>query len=202
MGRDRSTALSTRSDTKELEGLSNDTRWAQVLDAEAQAACWRIVEAFSLDGAPFDLEVSWASGGGAGAKAKLTVSRSTRLCVFARALRVRAFNLSASTNRVGVTVADGFTGSRNRWEARGRTSAEQATAVEIPPFADTLRLELADPDQLSTTSLLIHDGSGTLRAKVTGDGQFSTGLALGGAAKVSIEAAAETDFRVVYRLTL
>ena len=202
MGRDRSQALSTRSDTAELEGFSNETRWVQVLDTEAQAACWRIVEAFSLDGAPFDLEVTWSSGGGAGARAKATVSRSTRLCVFARALRVLASNHSSSVNRVGVTVADGFSGSRNRWEVRGRTSAQEATELEIPPFADTLRLEMADPDQLTGTSLMVYDGQGTLRAKVTGDGQSSAGLPLGGAARVTIEAATETDFRVVYRLTL
>ncbi|MFH1466428.1 MAG: hypothetical protein ABIO70_18740 [Pseudomonadota bacterium] len=202
MGRDRVTTLSTRSDTAELAALTDDPQWVTVLDADAQAACWRIVEAFSREGQPFELEVAWSSGGGAGAKAKVTVSRSTRLSVFARALQVRAANASGSENRVGVTVADGFAATRNQWEHRGRTSANGVVEVGIPPFADHLVLETADPDQLSGLGLLVYDGTSTLRAKVPGDAQPANGVPLGGAAKLEVSAAAEADFRVVFHLNL
>lgn len=202
MGRDRATTLSTRSDTAELAAFSDAPQWVTVLDADAQAACWRIVEAFSRDGQPFELEVSWSSGGGAGARARATVSRSTRLSVFARALRVRAANVSGSENRVGVTVADGFAATRNQWEHRGRTGAGGATEVGIPPFAGHLVLEAADPAQLPGLALLVYDGTGTLRAKVPGDAQPPSGVPLGGAARLEVSGAAEADFRVVFHLNL
>ncbi|MFH1465116.1 MAG: hypothetical protein ABIO70_12090 [Pseudomonadota bacterium] len=201
MGRDR-TALSTRSDTAELAALSEDTTWVVVLDAEADAACWRIVEAFSREGLPFELEVAWSSGGGAGARATVTVSRATRLSVFARALRVRAANAANASNRVSVTVADGFAASANQWEVRGRSTAGGVVQVPVPPFAASLTLDLSDPDQLGTTSLLLYDGSSTLRAKVPGDSWPSAGVPLGGAARLEVAAAAALDFRAVFLLTL
>ena len=125
-----------------------------------------------------------------------------RICIFARSLRIRAANLSSSDNRVGVTVADGYGQTRNQWEHRA-TSPDQGVAqdVPIPPFARTVRLEIADPTQLPGSTIKVYDGEGTLRATVAGDAQPEGGVPVGGAGKVEVTAGA-TDYRAVYTLSL
>jgi hypothetical protein len=200
----RGSELSTRSDAKELAAFAGGApTWTTLLDADARAEAWRIVEAFSIEGAPFELELSWSAGAGAGVKARATIARAGRVAVFARGLRVRAANLSSSKNRVGVNAADGFAPSRNVWEVRGTTPAEGAAlAVEIPPFAEDFTLEAADPDALPDFEVRLYDGLGTLRARYAGDAQLSTGIAVGGAGRVEVSSASPADFRVVFQLSL
>jgi hypothetical protein len=200
----RGSELSTRSDAKELAIYAGGAPTFQsMLDADSEAATWRIVEAYSLDGAPFELEVSWSAGAGSGPHARVTIARSGRVAVFARGLRIRAANLSSAKNRVGVNVADGFAPSRNVAEIRGTTGEQNAaTEVEIPPFAEDFTLEAADPDALPDIEVRVYDGLGTLRAAYAGDEQLSTGIAVGGAGKVEVSAPTPTDFRVVFQLSL
>ena len=57
--------LSTRSDGRELAARDVETfevRHEPLLNAEARAGTWRIVEAFSRSGLPFELELAWAAG--------------------------------------------------------------------------------------------------------------------------------------------
>jgi hypothetical protein len=201
----RTSQLSTRSDAKELSAYAGGAlAWQAVLDADAEAESWRIVEAYSLDAAPFELEVSWSAGAGAGSKARITLARAGRISVFARGLRVRAANLSGSKNRVGVNVADGFAPSRNVWEVRGSAQGGDngTVEVEIPPFAEDLTLEAADPDLLPSMEVRLYDGLGTLRAKYAGDAQLQTGIDVGGAGKVEVVSPSAADFRVVFHLSL
>jgi hypothetical protein len=194
--------LTTRSDQADLPAYVDALKLQSLLDAESTLDTWRIVEVFSRTGAPFEVELAWSAGSGSGAVAKVTVARSARICIFARSLRIRAGNLSSVVNRVGVTVADGYGQTRNQWEHR-ETSPDQGVVQEvpIPPFARTLRLEVADPTQLPGSTIKVFDGESTLRSTVAGATQPQSGVPVGGAGKVEVEAGA-TAYRVVFTLAL
>jgi hypothetical protein len=196
--------LSTRSDAKELPvSPAGVLSWTNVLDTDSEKSTWRIVEAFSIDGAPFELEVSWSAGAGAGPKVRATIARSGRVSVFARGLRVRAANASSSKNRIGVNVADGFAPSRNVCEVRGAVPVGGGTVeVEVPPFAEDFTLEVANPDLQAGAHVQLYDGHGTLRASYSGDEQLSTGIDVGGAGKIEVSSPTPVDFRVVFQLSL
>jgi hypothetical protein len=197
-------ALSTRSDSRELPPLDPKAPSSplEVLRGEADRDTWRIVEAFSSSGLPFDLELSWSAGSGAGAGARLTVSRSTRVSVFARSVRIAASNLADQKNRVGVTVADGFAPTRNRWEYRSRHLVSQTSLIPIPPFADTVQVSLADPTLWLLSTVYVHDGLGQLRAAHPVDLQLQGGIPLGGARALELVVPNEVDFRAVFHLML
>jgi hypothetical protein len=107
--------LSTRSDQAELPArvalmaVVQPGKPVTLLDAEAEVDTWRIVEVFSRTGLPFDVDLSWSSGSGTGASARVTVAKAARICLHARSLRVVGDQPREVANRVGVTVADGFT---------------------------------------------------------------------------------------------
>jgi len=173
-----------------------------LLNAESGRDAWRIIEVFSLSAAPFDLRLSWSSGGGSGANAKITVSRAARICVFARSLRIQAANLSDTENRVGVTVADGHTRTRNQWEVRGTATESTPEGIEIPPFAERLRLDLSDPAYVTSAEIEVYDGQDILRSRTIASGQPSDGLPVGGAGKVEVTIPSSIDYRVVFTLSL
>ncbi|MCB9765628.1 MAG: hypothetical protein H6739_37990 [Alphaproteobacteria bacterium] len=198
-----STSLSTRSDTRALTPYDGDVlRPSRLLMAEAGAACWRIVEAFSRDDAPFALILRWSSGCGAGAWAKMSVSRAARTSVFARSVQVEVANLAARDNRVAVTLADGFATTRNRWAQPALLDAERPLRVSIPPFADRTRVELAEPSLASTTTLSLLDGLGVAHATQTLAAHPADGVAIAGADALELRAVAATRLRVVFELTL
>jgi hypothetical protein len=201
--------LTTRSDAVDLPPFSTGvptaanpatSPWIRLLDAEAERDTWRIVEVFSRTAAPFDVDLTWSAGTGTGAGAKVTVSRSTRICVFARSLRVNAMNLTAAINRVGITVGDGFAVTSNLYEVRGQ--ADATYAIDIPSFGRRGRLELADPTALAGSVVQVLDGFGTVRASIPCVLQPPDGFAIGGAHRLQLVPSVATDFRAVFTLSL
>ncbi len=136
------TRLSQRSSQERLVATpaGKDPVVTDLLRAEACAGAWRIVEAFSASGGPFELLVAWSGGDGVGQEARLTVPRATRLAVYASSMTVRVANLVPVENRVGCSVADGYCVSANQYEVRGvvPSSASPPIPVAIPPFAREL----------------------------------------------------------------
>jgi len=195
-------ALTTRSDSKTLPALDDSPVMQDLLDTEARRGAWRIVELYSTTGAPFEVELAWSSGSGAGASARLTVARAARVSIFARSLLVRAANLSSAENRVGVNVADGHAVTRNVLEQRGSLEDNAAVELPVPAFATGVRLELADPSLLPTASVRIYDGEEVLRSSTAGDEQPSSGVPLGCAGKLEVQATSATAFRAVFFLSL
>jgi hypothetical protein len=202
--------LSIRSGSEELAAYTDPTEkpsFRLLLDADACADTWRIIEVSGNGVTPFEVELSWSAGTGSGARARMVVARGTRVCVFARALRVRVANLGNAVNRVGVTVADGFAPTANQWEVRGG-GAEQVGGgggpqeVPIPPFADRFRVETADPVQLPLVVFEVQDGLGTVRNKLSGDKQPGAGNPLGAAGKLIVTVPAGIAWRVVFYLVL
>jgi hypothetical protein len=206
---DRRTALPLRSHQLTLEGWASgqqEKTWKALLDTEARAEDWRLVELFSTSERPFEAELCWTSGSGAGGSALVTVSRSTQVCVVARGLRVRVSNLAGAENRVSVNVAQpsGFVGTTNVYEVPFTVPAEESVTLGLPPMARRVRVEVADPEQAKTLSVRLLDGQGQLRSRVPGDEQPAEGLHLGGSDQLQLSNAhlAQVLGRVVFTLAL
>ncbi len=195
------TELTTRSDAADLPPRTDASKPVPLLTAEAELDTWRIVEVFSRTLLPFEVELSWSAGSGSGAVARVTVTRSARICLFARSLRVAAANLAVVANRVGITIGDGFAVTENQLEVVGG-AGEGLLEVPIPPFARRARLDLADVAALPGSRVRLVDGLGAVRAVVTASEQPPDGLWLGGAGSLQVEPAAGVDWRVVFTLSL
>jgi hypothetical protein len=205
----RRTSLATRSNQLTLAGWASgqqEKSWKSLLDTEARAEDWRLVELFSSSGHPFEAELSWTSGSGAGGSAVVTVSRSTRVCVVARALRVRASNLTGAENRVSVNVAQpsGFVGTINVYEEPFTIPGEDALTLSIPPMTRRVRVEVADSAQAKTLIVQLLDGQGQLRSQVPSDEQPAEGLYLGGSDQLQLSNGhlSQVLGRVVFTLAL
>lgn len=200
---DREHRLSSTSDREDLPPRSGATVLRPLLQAESTGAAWRVVEAFSVTGLPFELALAWSSAGGSGAGARLTVAHAARVCVFARSLRVRVGNLADAVNRVGVTVANAFALTENQWEAAGELVDQgPAGVVEVPPFARRVRVELSAPALASSTTLTVIDGQGVARAVLSAQDQPPDGLLVGGARTLQITSTGATSWRAVFTLSL
>jgi hypothetical protein len=195
--------LSTRSNAVELPAVDATvgTKLVDVLRGEADRDAWRIVEAISIAGRPFELELAWSAGTGAGAQAQITVARSGRVSVFARSVQIRAANLVGSDNRVVVTVADGFAATRNQWEHRSQ-HVSGVSAIPVPPFAERVRVDLADPALMPLAAVRVRDGLDVVRATYPVDQQPVAGILVGSASAVELDLASATDFRAVFQLAL
>jgi len=200
------TDLSTRSDQAELPPVpdgSTVSKLVGLLTSEANADAWRIVEVFSRSSLPFEVHLSWSSGSGSGAGAKVTVAHSTRICVLARSLRVEAANLAPKANRVGITVADGFAPTRNQWEVRGDVVEGAPFEADVPPYAETCRVELGDLNVVPNTLIGLRDALGNIRAVYNAALLPFSGIPVGGAASVLVNHnEPATKARVVFHLSL
>ena len=196
------TRLSRRGHQETLRAYTGTPLFADLLSAEACLGTWRIVEVVSASGGPFELRLSWSAGDGMGQEAKLTVARGTRLSIFASSLKLRAANLWSKDNRISVMVSDGYCVSENHYEVRGVGTIAAATAVEIPPYARTVRVDVSPASGLVSTTLSLADGLGTVRAEVLGDEQPAGGLPLAGAGSLTVEVPPDHTFRVTCTLSL
>jgi hypothetical protein len=207
---DRRGVLATRANQVDLVGWASgqqDKSWAAVLNTEARAEDWRLIELFSGSGRAFEAEVRWTAGDGAGGAALLTVSRSTRVCVLARSLLVRVSNLHSAENRVGCSVAqpEGFVATENVYELPFQVAAAESLSLALPPMARRVRVEVSDPELAKTLSVQLLDGQGQLRVQVAGDAQPLGGLQLGGADQLVLGNAHLSSIvlgRVVFTLAL
>lgn len=201
------TDLSTRANAVELppgalQPAPAPGPWTGLLSAEAAKDAWRVVELFSREGLPFEVELAWSSGSGSGARAKLTVAHATRVCVLARSLSVRAANLAAVPQRVGITVADGFLLTRNQYEVTGIHVEGPPTVVATPPFAERVRVELADLSLVTSTLFALRDALGLVRSVYPVATQPAEGLWVGGARSVELATNSSVAFRAVFTLSL
>ena len=173
-----------------------------LLSAEAEKDAWRVVELFTREGLPFEAELAWSSGSGSGASARITVSNATRVCLLARSLTVRAANLAIAAQRAGITVADGFLPTRNQFEHRGQHVEGPPSEVRVPPFAERVRVELADLSAVTTTLIVLRDAVGQIRSVYPVATQPSEGLWVGGARTVELTTNNTVAFRAVFTLSL
>lgn len=200
--------LSRRSHQEKLTPYTDgaELTFVDLLRGESGCGAWRIVEAYSASGGPFELYAAWSGGDGMGQEAKITVPRATRFSVFASSLSLRVANLSGSENRVGCNVADGYCVSANQYEVRG-TGLQLAAVLAslpltVPPFATHFRVDCADDTQLPSLGIKVYDGVGNVTVDLTGDKQPSPGVPLGAAGRVEVAAPDGLRFRGVFLLSI
>lgn len=191
-----------RSQRKVLSELGKETSVGQLLEVVFQRGAWRIVEVFSQEGRPFELELRWSAAKSSGAWVKLTTSHALRVSVFAKSLTLKASNLSSEPNTVTGRVDDGFSQTANVWEHRARTDGTTPLSIPIPPFAAAFRLDLADREALARATITLLDGQGTARARYSAATQPAGGVALGGAGRLEIATEDSIDLRGIFTLSL
>ena len=197
----RDTRLSVRAEAVRLQPAppGQEPAWTPLLAAEAHAAAWRLVEASSRDAQPFDLELAWSAGDGSGAAARISVATASRVCLFARHLQIRGRATGPSEARVALHVADvdGFAPTDNVWSVT-LPAGEVAT---VPPFARTVRADVAD-GALADDAFLVLDGPAGTLAEVRLDRQPSAGVPVAGVTGVSVRTARPAVVRLCFHLHL
>jgi hypothetical protein len=73
-------------------------------------------------------------------------------------------NLAKKINRAGVTVADGFAITRNTWEVPTGVAEGTPLEADVPPFAETFRIELAELAAYAVTQIAVKDALGVVRS--------------------------------------
>ncbi len=206
MARGGRSQLSTQADVKTLapRSLLTPITLADHLNAEACEGAWRLIELASLSNLPFQAELRWSGGRGAGANVRFTVSRGTRICVFARTLTVRTANLAAGdSNQVVVSVPDGYADTQNQFEEEGSGEQGDSIPIDIPPFAQFVRIGLAIPTAYSNVNVELVDGLGTVRESHQLDQQpGGNGIPIGAATQMRLNFNTSTEYRVVFVLAL
>lgn len=170
----------------------------EILAAEAGRPAHRIIELWG--DAPFDATVAWSAGASRPKEAELSVSRGTRIGVFARTLVIKVRNTSKLENAVGLAVSDGFLNSRNIRQLTGTGDGTPQELV-IPAYAETLSLELSDHSQLPSASIVFEDGFDTSNAVTPGDKQ-GNGVFVGAAGKAQILVPNGVAWRALFHLGL
>ncbi len=171
----------------------------ELLAAEARRPAHRIVELWG--DAPFEATVGWSAGTSRPKEAELSVSRGTRLGVFARTLVIKVRNGSKVDNAVALAVSDGFLISRNKRQLTG-TGNGAYQELAVPAYAEALSLELADPAQLTNASIALEDGFGTRGSVTPGDKQGDTGVPIGAAGKALVLVPGGVAWRALFHLSL
>lgn len=182
-----------------IESLTASQR-KLVLAAIGCGAHWRVLDLWSDTSLPYEVEIHWSGGGGAGQRALITVARAVRVALYARDVRIWATNLSDAANVVAVTIADSDSAMVTQNIYESLINAPQGDAeveVLIPPYARRLRVELADSSILSTTIIRLYDGTNTLMSEVAGADQRD-GVLVGGARRLTLQDAGVG--RVVFEL--
>lgn len=201
----RASDLTSRSGSATLPArTAAELVWSRIAGGNACGGedAWRVIELASLTNLPFAARIRWNMGSAAGFTAQVAVARATRVCIHARALDIDVANFSNAANQVVCGIADGLVSTHNQWEESGTAANGVTQPLQIPPFADRVRLELADPTLLPTTQITVRDGFAAAASVTLGDAQPDAGIPVSGARSIEFITTANVAFRVVYTLRL
>ena len=201
-GKLAATSLSVRSNRLTLPAVtggerSSDTAgWKHAFSTEADASASRVVQLSSTTG-PFEVELQWSSGEGIGNRLLITVPFSTQVTLWAKTLIVKLRNLCGEDNAVTTTIDDGSVPSKNQYALSGSGYGE----YDIPPHTKTIVVHLADYADEDNIYLVLFDGQSNTRfRRQISELSEATGVPVGGAKKVRLEGAGETQFQLVCAL--
>ena len=191
-----SSSLSNNSASETLTAL---VVGKQVAGWSARDDRWRLLLVSAAG--PVELEVGWGFGDTSGTLLRLSLARSVRLCLYGRALTVKASNLKDGSNRLDLVAVDAYERTHNVLQVGGEgTGAVQMVAV--PAFAQDLRLELADATLLESSTVRLKDGEGAVVSAYPGIMQPEAGIRLGAADTVEVVVPSGCPWRVVFGLTM
>lgn len=160
---------------------------------------WRLLSVSTP--VPLSCELQFSSDAGPGFSARFSVARGAKICVNARALDLSASTVDGSTVDVCIGLVNGdHEHTSNFLEIVG--AGPDAVDTTTPPYANRVRLEVDDPTQTASTTLILLDATGTVRASVPVDLIPETGLWIGASKTQRVEAPAGVNWRLVYALTM
>ena len=195
-------ALSTRTVTETLPAQAGAAlEWRTLLNAESQAATWRVVEIVSTNGMPADVRVTWSASGSSGSWVMATLSRGTQLRIYARTVKVEVANLSQQKeNTINLAVHDGLLPQTdNVWESVNDYDGITGVLVAVPPFASAVQVMLDDPSLLSTTEVTLRGDDGSALAKYLAD--YMGWIPVGSTHVVLVIPPSAATVRVIFKLT-
>ena len=171
----------------------------QILGSEdLNGAAHRLIEVGSPSAKPFNLLVEWSAAGGPSPRARVSVASGTRLCVYARSVRLFGSNMFNAANDVTAIVSDGGPiPTKNTYQIEFEGAVVNSD-LEIAAFANRIRLEPAAMAAVAT--LDFYNGNGTLIATWPWASIPSDGVPLGATDIVRVNST--TACRVVYDLAL
>lgn len=182
-----------------LEGGSNSPR--RLLSASGGCQGWRMIEAWSEVGKPWELRLSWTLGNGAGTNARISVSSAVRVSVFAEDIQLDAVNRSSVPNKVAAAVVDGQVPSCNVYDEWATCDGINAVTLEVPPFAQRFDLQLRDRQLLASTQIKLMGGQGEY-IELHGDSIPSSGLAMGSIDSIQVLTSTSMQLRAIFYLSL
>lgn len=143
---------------------------------------WTVIQIDSTaDKAPIDCAIQFSGGEGPpGAILRITVARSTLVCLPSSALNVLATNLSVIPTKVLARVhqTDLPLATQNVWSTDGDGNGALTTVV-IAAYAKTVRLDVSDVPSRLTSFLELLSPGGVLVGRSTVDELPPEGLPIG-----------------------
>ena len=171
----------------------------QVLSLPGTHSRWLLVSV--VVPSPVAVRLDWSSPETDGFSVSLTVSRSTRICVWAASLKLTAWSVSNAETTMIIGVVEQYERTANTLQIDGTgTGAPQAHPV--PAFGRTVRLETADHSAMAGATLSLIDAYGNVRASVPGNAQPEAGVLIGACNGVQVTVANGQYYRLVYGLDL
>ncbi len=183
-----------------------DRRKVAVLDAGAQGVLWlagqvdcegwRLIN-LTTD-RPVEARIQWGGVYGNAPEARVTVSRSTKLCVMAQRWSITVDNLDGDNDvQLRAVVLDAHETLCPTFEERAAESPSPDWADHtIPAWATDVRLDTTDQALVGATLQLL-DPDDAVRASAT-QTRLPPWMPLGSAHKVQVQCAA--PYRLVWRL--
>ena len=170
---------------------------AVVLEGRQECDAWRT---FILSAnAPCNAVLEWGSALGTAESATVSVSRASKVCVFASWWKLSVANGNGGDTRVRAGRLDHFVDVDPVYEEHF-DSAAAGRDHTIPTWAHDVRLDTTTDNDAQTGSVIkLKDSGGTVRAAVTGVRQ-PLWIPLGLAASLSV--VCEAPYRLVWRLRL
>lgn len=179
----------------------NNTQVVSLFRA-GDAQCWRVIEAWSADGLPWELHLDWTLANGPGGNgARVSVSQSVRVCVFASDLKLSGLNRSTSPNHVGVAVANGFMPTANVLDSWQLCDGTTPVVFEVPPFAQRFDLQLGSRHLLNSTAVALIDGTGA-RIELSADALPAAGIGVGAVDRIEVLTPVSCQLRAIFMLSL
>jgi len=185
-----------------FDGLSpsnDDFRF--VLHPTGRACDWRLIEAASSTGLPFELKLGWSAGAAMATEARVTIGGFGRVCLLCRALKIEAANLVNETNTISVAVVDASLGTTNVWELCVACDGVSPVEISRPAWAHTAQIGLSDRSLIPDTTVSLFDAQLVLRAQHSLKWVPPMGLPLGATRKMQILTPEPARVRVLFSLS-
>lgn len=180
---------------------ANSTSPRLLFKAGDGSVCWRLVEAWSSKGLPWELLLSWTLGNGPGTEARISISSAARVCVFAQDIKLDGLNRSSSENPVGLAVVNGFMPTANVFDLWATCDGTNPVTFQVPPFAQRFDLQLGNRHLLSSTSVTLTNGSGA-NIVLPGEAIPAAGLAIGSVDLIQVLTPVSCQLRAIFSLGL